>query len=141
MKKEQLDNLISFYILFSTIDRSKLIFISPEYIREKINKYLGIDINNTESIENDDFLFFYDTYSKTWGDLHKYNINYTIMYILYNFNLNKHMSLYELVEFIQGFIDLNEVKSSEPIKLHSVLEDYIKEYVNFYKRDYIIFIC
>ena len=34
-----------------------------------------------------------------------------------------------------------KVKSSEPIKLHSVLEDYIKEYVNFYKRDYIIFIC
>ena len=51
------------------------------------------------------------------------------------------MSLYELVEFIQGFIDLNEVKSSEPIKLHSVLENYKEEYVDFYKRDYIIYIC
>lgn len=133
MTINQIKNLVGFTILFN-YDTSMLLS-SPDYILEKYNTFINLDINHTVEF-SDKFEKFYYEYQSKW----KYNDDKLkiIMYYLFRFNrYSPNISIiFKRFKLIIG--DYNNINNNTAhLSLHillrnKILEPYLEK--NFNKR-------
>lgn len=137
MTKEQLDNLITFYIIF----RYDLL-PSPCYIEEKWDKYIGIDEcinikeNPLQKLEYDSIkvVNHFKEWIDIWGEPPSKKITYILLLIAIN---SKEITPSGLVKNLGIFFDVNLVNNKKINGgLHVLLNDYRKEWIIKNNRDY-----
>lgn len=134
--KINIDDFLSFFLIIFT---ERINTLGPDYIEEKYNRYIGIDISNIEIKLTDSEKFHLKSYTKTqcrnWINLDKFKKNRNIIELLFKFRdleLDLEEFLLKFEKEIKQDIDFYFEKSSTG--LHKKLENYKKEYYNIPKN-------
>lgn len=134
--KINIDNFLSFFLIIFT---ERINTLDPDYIEEKYNRYIGIDISNIEIKLTDSEKFHLKSYittqCKNWVNLDKFKKNRNIIELLFKFRdleLDLEEFLLKFEKEIKQDIDFYFKESSNG--LHKKLENYKKEYYNIPKN-------
>jgi hypothetical protein len=130
MNNSQLNNMIRFSLLFNEDMDINIKHTSPDYIREKWDRYIGVD-NIITSNKSPKFLKVAE-WKDTWcvGSFEYDNILLLIYELNDKFFLES-FGLYGLIELYSSFIDIESINKEESRGgLHPLVEEIAQKWLN-----------
>lgn len=122
MELKQIVNLIEFTLLFHNSCDNSVISSNYDYIIEKFNRFINVDIKNVQHLKSKKLDELLNFYINQWGNLKSYNSeeeNKIINIILYLLEINE-------------TIKPNKIT---PIKMNTLFNKYVGDSINITKKD------